>query len=76
MKTQERVSGRIGSWCKAVVKEIRERPMAYIVLGSFLVAGPIVTPLLFPEAPAGVGFVGGLAFGATCALCAVPQKFL
>ena len=76
MSTQKQVNGRFATWREAVVKEVRERPMAYVVLGSFLVAGPILTPLLFPEAPAGVGLVGGLAFGAFCALSAVPQKFL
>lgn len=56
--------------------ELRSRPIAYIVLAIFLVAGPVVTHFLFPEAPAGVGLIGGLAFGAYAALCAVPQKFL
>ena len=56
--------------------ELRSRPMAYIVLAIFLVAGPVATHFLFPEAPTGVGLIGGLAFGAYAALCAVPQKFL
>jgi hypothetical protein len=50
--------------------------MAYIVLAIFLVAGPLATHFLFPETPAGVGLIGGLAFGAYAALCAVPGKFL
>lgn len=56
--------------------ELRSRPMAYIVLAIFLVAGPLATHFLFPETPAGVGLIGGLAFGAYAALCAVPGKFL
>lgn len=64
------------TWRRAVRTEIRSRPMAYGVLAAFVIAGPVVTRLLFPEAPLGVGIVGGLAFGAYAALCAVPQKFL
>jgi hypothetical protein len=56
--------------------ELRSRPIAYIVLAIFLVGGPVATHFLFPEAPTGVGLIGGLAFGAYAALCAVPQKFL
>ena len=56
--------------------EIRAHPFGYTVLGLFLLAGPIVTPFLFPQAPPAVAIVGGLAFGAYAALCAVPQKFI
>jgi len=56
--------------------ELRSRPMAYIVLAIFLVAGPVATHFLFPETSVGVGLIGGLAFGAYAALCAVPGKFL
>lgn len=57
-------------------EEVTSRPFAYFVLAVFLVAGPVVTHFLFPEAPTGVGVVGGLAFGVYAALCAVPQKFI
>ena len=43
---------------------------------AFVVAGPVVTRWLFPEAPLGVGILGGAAFGAYAALCAVPGKFM
>jgi len=56
--------------------EVRSRPMAYGVLAVFVLAGPVVARLLFPEAPPAVGIVGGLVFGAYAAMCAVPQKFL
>ena len=59
-----------------VKEEVTSRPFAYGVLAAFLVAGPVVTHLLFPEAPTGVGIAGGLAFGLYAALCAVPQKFI
>ncbi len=59
-----------------VSQELRERPMAYGVLALFMLLGPAVTPFLFPEAPPGVSILGGLAFGAYAALCAVPEKFL
>ena len=67
---------RVSRWSSAVISEVRSRPMAYGVLAAFLVAGPIVTGLLFPEAPPAAGFVGGLAIGIYAALCAVPGKFL
>ena len=66
---------RTSRWARAVVSEVRERPMAYSVLALFALAGPIVTKLLFPEAPLVVGIVGGLALGAYAALCALPGKF-
>ena len=59
-----------------LARELREHPFGYTVLGLFLVAGPVLAPLIFPEAPPAVAVVGGLAFGAYAALCAVPQKFL
>lgn len=59
-----------------LAREIRRHPFGYSVLGIFLVAGPLLTPLVFPQAPPAVAIVGGLAFGAYAALCAVPQKFI
>ncbi len=56
--------------------ELRSRPFAYIVLGLFVLVGPVVTHFLFPEAPVGVGVIGGVAFGVVAAICAVPDKFL
>jgi hypothetical protein len=50
--------------------------MAYAVLGVFMVLGPMFTRFVFPEAPLGVGIVGGFAFGLYAALCAVPEKFI
>ncbi len=59
-----------------IERELRSRPFGYGVLVVFVIAGPVVTRLLFPEAPLSAGIVGGLAFGLYAALCAVPQKFL
>jgi len=64
------------SWPAAIAEELREHPMAYAVLVAFVVAGPIVTHVLFPDAPRGVGFVGGAALGAYAALSAMPGRFL
>ena len=64
------------SWPGIVVAELKSRPFGYLVLAAFAIAGPIVTHFLFPEAPDGLGLVGGLALGIYAALCAVPQKFL
>jgi hypothetical protein len=63
-------------WKKALVHEVRTHPFGYIVLGLFVLAGPLLAPLLFPQAPPAAAAVGGLAFGLYAALCAVPQKFL
>jgi len=67
---------RVQNVGRAVVAEVRSRPMAYGVLAAFALAGPVVTALLFPEAPPIVGLAGGLALGLYAALCAVPDKFL
>ena len=59
-----------------LVKEVRSRPFGYSVLAAFLVGGPLLSMLIFPEAPPAVAAAGGLAFGVYAALCAVPQKFM
>ena len=59
-----------------MIGEARARPMAYCVLAVFVLAGPAVAVYLFPQISAGAAVIGGLAFGAYAALCAVPQKFL
>ena len=59
-----------------VIAEVRSRPFGYTVLGLFLIGGPILAMLIFPEAPPAVTAVGGLVFGSYAALCSVPQKFL
>ena len=64
------------SWKEAILREVRMHPFGYVVLGLFVLAGPILAPLIFPQAPPAVAIVGGLAFGLYAALCAVPQKFL
>ena len=64
------------SLANRLAHEFRTHPFGYIVLALFVMAGPICAPFLFPQAPPAVAVVGGLAFGAYAALCAVPQKFL
>jgi len=59
-----------------LVHEVRTHPFGYAVLGLFVLAGPLLAPLLFPQAPPAAAAIGGLAFGLYAALCAVPQKFL
>lgn len=68
--------GPARSWRAAIAAEVRDRPFVYVVFGAFVVAGPVVVHVLFPEAPRGVGLVGGVAFGAYAALCAMPGRFL
>jgi len=64
------------SWPAAIAEELREHPMAYVVMALFVIAGPVVTQVLFPDAPRGVGLFGGVAFGVYAALCAMPGRFL
>ena len=59
-----------------VIAEVRSRLFGYTVLGLFLIGGPILAMLIFPEAPPAVTAVGGLVFGIYAALCSVPQKVL
>lgn len=59
-----------------LLNEIRTHPFGYSVLGIFLVAGPLLAPFLFPQAPPAAAVVGGLAFAVYAAVSAVPQKFL
>jgi hypothetical protein len=73
-KTIESVPMR--SWRKAILREVRAHLFGYVVLGLFVLAGPVLAPLIFPQAPPAVAIVGGLAFGLYAAICAVPQKFL
>lgn len=63
-------------WWPALVREVRDHPFAYAVLGAFLPLGPLCAYWLFPEAPLGAVVIGGLAFSGYAALCAVPGKFL
>ncbi len=65
-----------GTWWARTIAEVRGRPKPYALLAAFVIAGPITTSYLFPEAPLGVQIVGGAAFGIYAGLCAVPQKFL
>jgi len=63
-------------WREKVVREVRSRPIAWVVFVLFVIAGPVAVSYLFPEAPTAVAIVGGAIFGGYCALNAVPQKFL
>ena len=73
-KTEPEASVR--DWRQKLVHEVRTHPFGYAVLILFIVAGPILAPMLFPQAPPAAAAAGGLAFGIYAALCAVPQKFL
>jgi hypothetical protein len=65
----EALAGRLG-------REVRRHRYAYIVTGSFALAGPFVTRYLFPEAPPLSGLIGGVCLGVYAALCAIPDQFL
>lgn len=55
--------------------ELLRHKIAYGVVAAFLVIGPVLVSLIFPEAPPLLGVVGGLAFGVYAALSAVPDRF-
>ncbi|HIF93441.1 MAG: hypothetical protein ABGX04_19535 [Myxococcales bacterium] len=76
MENENQVEGHARSWKESVIREVRTRPFGYSVLAIFLLAGPVLAPFLFPQAPPAAAAAGGLAFGLYAALCAVPQKFL
>ena len=59
-----------------VWRELRRHRVAYAVLLAFVLAGPLVTHLIFPEASPWIGVVGGVAFGVWAAACAVPDQFI
>ena len=59
-----------------IKREIRLRPQAYAVLAVFLILGPVIARMIFPEAPTGAGLFGGFALAIYAALSAVPEKFL
>jgi hypothetical protein len=55
--------------------EVRRHAIAYAVVLAFLVIGPVLVHLIFPDASPLVGLVGGLVFGVYAALSAVPDRF-
>ena len=59
-----------------VGRELRRHRIAYAVLAAFVLAGPLVTHWIFPEASPWIGVVGGVAFGVWAAACAVPDQFI
>lgn len=61
---------------QGLMREVKSHPFGYGVLAAFIVIGPALVMMIFPEAPPAVVVVGGLAFGIYAALCAVPQKFM
>lgn len=55
---------------------MRRHAIAYAVVAVFLVIGPLLVYLIFPNASPLLGLIGGLAFGIYAALSAVPDRFL
>jgi hypothetical protein len=55
--------------------EVRRHALAYGILLAFLVIGPVLVHLIFPDVSPLLGVVGGLAFGVYAALSAVPDRF-
>jgi len=59
----------------AVRAEVRRHAIAYAVVAAFMVIGPLLVRMIFPEAPLLLGLIGGLLFGVYAALSAVPDRF-
>lgn len=57
-------------------EEVRRHAIAYGVVAAFLLIGPLLVYLIFPNASPLLGLIGGLAFGIYAALSAVPDRFL
>jgi hypothetical protein len=55
--------------------EVRRHAIAYAVVAAFMVIGPLLVRMIFPEAPLLLGLIGGLLFGLYAALSAVPDRF-
>ena len=62
-------------WLAALRAEVRRHAIAYSVVAAFMVIGPVLVHMIFPEAPLLLGLVGGLLFGVYAALSAVPDRF-
>jgi hypothetical protein len=63
-------------WLARLHAEVRRHAIAYAVVAVFLLLGPVLVYLIFPDASPLLGVIGGLAFGIYAALCAVPDRFL
>ena len=55
--------------------ELRRHAIGYGVLLAFVLLGPLLVYLIFPDASPLLGVVGGLAFGIYAAISAVPDRF-
>jgi hypothetical protein len=62
-------------WAARLRGELRRHAIGYGVLLAFVLLGPLLVHLIFPEAPLGLGVVGGFAFGVYAAVSAVPDRF-
>lgn len=60
----------------ALRRELRGHAVAYSVLAAFVLGGPLLAKLIFPEAPLGALLLGGIFLGVYAAVCAVPGEFL
>jgi hypothetical protein len=65
---------RARGWRAALRREIRRHLFAYVSIAAFMVLGPILTWMIFPEASLLLGIGGGIVFGLFFAFCAVPDK--
>jgi hypothetical protein len=62
-------------WLTALRAELRRHAIAYAVVAAFMIIGPLLVYMIFPDASPLLGLVGGLAFGVYAAISAVPDRF-
>jgi hypothetical protein len=62
-------------WLAALAREVRRHPIGYAILLAFVLLGPVLVHMIFPDVSPLLGLVGGLAFGIYAALSAVPDRF-
>jgi len=63
------------SWLAAVRNELRSHAITYVALAGFCVLGPVLSRMIFPEAPLELVIFGGVLFGLHFAFCALADKF-
>ena len=56
-------------------RELWRHRIGYGVLAAFVLMGPLLVYLIFPDASPLLGLLGGLAFGIYAAVSAVPDRF-
>ena len=60
---------------RKLMQALNEHRFAVGVTLAFVIGGPLVVRMVFPDVSPVLGLIGGVLFGGYAALCAVPGKF-